>query len=94
MDDRKLPRAGLVLGRFTAPSVVVAVGLQWTFALTTIPINLSALLIAFLVDERDHDPQPQLRLFSAIASLVASQNLIRADSLVVTQNPKSEPVIS
>jgi MFS family permease len=46
-------------------------GLRWLFLLTLIPGLAAALVIALLVREREHAPQPQARLWSGIKSLPA-----------------------
>lgn len=67
--ERALDSVGAVIGPWLSLLLVAAVGLRRTFALTIIPGILSALLIAFLVDEHAHTPQPEVRLFAGIASL-------------------------
>jgi MFS family permease len=67
--ERALDSIGAVIGPLLSLLLVAAAGLRRTFALTIIPGILSALLIAFLVDEHAHTPQPEARLFAGIASL-------------------------
>ena len=56
--ERAMDSAGAVIGPLCAMALVATVGLHWTFACTLIPGLAAALLIAFLVREREHEPQP------------------------------------
>ncbi|HEY7424541.1 MAG TPA: MFS transporter, partial [Gemmataceae bacterium] len=69
--ERAMDSAGAVVGPTLALLLVVGVGLRWTFALTLLPGLAAALLIIFLVRERDHVPQPHTRLWSGLKGLPA-----------------------
>lgn len=60
---------GAVIGPLLALLVLATWGLRWTFALTLIPGILAALLIAFLVREKPHEPQPHVKLWSGMKGL-------------------------
>ena len=47
-----------MIGPALALLLVWAVGLRWTFAATLIPGLAAALIIAFMVREKEHQPQP------------------------------------
>ena len=53
-------------------TLVATVGLRRLFLLTLIPGIAAALLIAFLVREKPHEPQAHLRLWSGVQGLPAS----------------------
>ncbi len=67
--ERAMDSAGAVIGPILALLLVATVGLSWTFALTLIPGLAAALLIAFAVREREHAPQPHVRLWGGIKML-------------------------
>jgi MFS family permease len=69
--ERAMDSAGAIVGPTLALLLVVGVGLRWTFALTLLPGLAAALLITFLVRERDHTPQPHARLWSGLKGLPA-----------------------
>ena len=60
---------GAVIGPLLSLSFVAAMGLCMSFALTIVPGVLSTLLIAALVKEREHKPQPDLQLLSGVSAL-------------------------
>ena len=67
--ERAMDSAGAVLGPLIALVLVATVGLKWTFAFTLIPGLIAAFLIAFLVKEKEHIPQPKAKFFSGIKLL-------------------------
>ncbi|MBO0721980.1 MAG: MFS transporter [Blastocatellia bacterium] len=67
--ERALDSAGAVVGPVLALLLTASLGLRWTFALTLIPGVIAALLIVFLVREKEHEPQPHSRLWSGMKSL-------------------------
>src|SRR6266511_6102699 len=67
--ERAMDSAGAVVGPSLALLLVAGLGLRWTFALTLIPGVIAALLIAFLVREKDHEPQPHISLWGGMKSL-------------------------
>jgi MFS family permease len=69
--ERAMDSVGAVVGPLLATGALAAFGLRPLFALTLIPGVLAALLVAFLVRERHHEPQPHVRLFSSVQSLPA-----------------------
>jgi MFS family permease len=60
---------GAVIGPLLSLILVALIGLRLTFAFTIIPGVMSALLIAALVREREHRPQPHVHLVSGMVSL-------------------------
>jgi MFS family permease len=67
--ERAMDSAGAVVGPSLALILTATVGLRWTFALTLIPGVIAALLIAFLVREKDHTPQPHITLWGGVKAL-------------------------
>ena len=67
--ERAMDSAGAIVGPSLALLLVASLGLRWTFALTLIPGAIAALLIAFLVREKEHEPQPHISLWGGIKSL-------------------------
>jgi len=67
--ERAMDSIGAVIGPLLSLIFVAAVGLRISFALTIVPGVLSTLLIAALVKEREHKPQPDLQLLSGVSSL-------------------------
>ncbi|HEY7182862.1 MAG TPA: MFS transporter [Blastocatellia bacterium] len=67
--ERAMDSAGAVVGPSLALILVASLGLRWTFAITLIPGVIAALLIAFLVREKDHEPQPHAGLRDGMRSL-------------------------
>jgi MFS family permease len=67
--ERAMDSIGAVIGPLLSLILVALIGLRLTFALTIIPGVMSALLIAALVREREHTPQPHVHLVSGMASL-------------------------
>ena len=67
--ERAMDSAGAVVGPLLSLLLITTVGMRWTFCLTLIPGLLAAFLIAFLVREKAHTPQPHLRLWAGIGSL-------------------------
>jgi MFS family permease len=70
--ERALDSAGAILGPVLTLTLVAAVGLRRLFLLTLIPGVAAALLIAFLVREKPHEPQAHLRLWSGVQGLPGS----------------------
>jgi MFS family permease len=67
--ERAMDSAGAVVGPSLALLLVASLGLRRTFAITLIPGVIAALLIAFLVREKDHEPQPRISLWGGMKSL-------------------------
>lgn len=67
--ERAMDSAGAIIGPALSLVSVAAIGLKQTFVFTLIPGCLAALLIAWLVREKPHLPQPQARLWTSFASL-------------------------
>ena len=67
--ERTMDSAGAVFGPLIALALVATVGLRWTFAFTLIPGLIAAFLIAFLVKEKEHIPQPKTSFLSGINGL-------------------------
>jgi MFS family permease len=67
--ERAMDSAGAVVGPALALLLVATVGLRWTFALTLVPGLAAALLIAFAVREKEHPPQPHVRLWGGMKAL-------------------------
>jgi MFS family permease len=67
--ERAMDSIGAVIGPLLSLILVALIGLRLSFALTIIPGVMSALLIAVLVREREHKPQPHVHLVSGMVSL-------------------------
>jgi MFS family permease len=67
--ERAMDSLGAIIGPSLALLLVGVVGLRWTFALTLIPGIAAALVILLLVREKDHTPQPHIRLWAGMKSL-------------------------
>lgn len=67
--ERAMDSIGAVIGPLLSLIFVAAMGLCMSFALTIVPGVLSTLLIAALVKEREHKPQPDLQLLSGVSAL-------------------------
>lgn len=67
--ERAMDSTGAVIGPLLSLILVALIGLRLTFAMTIIPGVMSALLIATLVREREHKPQPHVHLVSGMVSL-------------------------
>ena len=67
--ERAMDSVGAVIGPALSIVLVAAIGLRPTLALTLIPGIGAALVIVFLVRERPHAAQPQLRLWSGMRDL-------------------------
>jgi MFS family permease len=67
--ERAMDSAGAVIGPLLALVIVATLGLRWVFLLTLLPGTAAALLIALLVREKPHQPQPQRHLLAGFASL-------------------------
>ena len=59
--ERAMDSAGAIFGPALALALTAAIGLRPTFALTIVPGIIAALLIAFLVREKPHEPHPRTR---------------------------------
>ena len=70
--ERAMDSAGAVVGPLLSVTLVGSIGLRRTFAFTLVPGIIAALLITFLVREKEHAPRPEARLWAGIASLPAS----------------------
>jgi MFS family permease len=55
--ERAMDSAGAMIGPLLSLFLVAALGLRWMFALTLVPGVLAALMIAFFVREKAHQPQ-------------------------------------
>ena len=67
--ERAMDSAGAIFGPALALALTAAIGLQPTFALTIVPGIIAALLIAFLVREKPHEPQPAHTLWKGVKAL-------------------------
>jgi MFS family permease len=67
--ERAMDSIGAVIGPLLSLILVALIGLRLTLAFTIIPGVISALLIAVLVREREHAPQPHAHLVSGMLSL-------------------------
>lgn len=67
--ERAMDSAGAVIGPLVSLTLVAAVGLRHMFLFTLIPGALAALLIATLVRERSHEPQPRVSLVGGFRAL-------------------------
>jgi MFS family permease len=67
--ERAMDSAGAVVGPLIALGIVHRSGVRSVFAYTFVPGILAALLIAILVRERPHEPQPRAQLFAGIRAL-------------------------
>lgn len=67
--ERAMDSAGAVVGPALTLLLVATVGLRWTFAVTLIPGLAAALLITFVVREKEHPPQPHVRLWGGMKAL-------------------------
>jgi MFS family permease len=67
--ERAMDSAGAVIGPLLATVILAGFGLRTMFLCTLIPGVMAALLIAFLVREKPHAPQPHLRLWSSMRTL-------------------------
>jgi MFS family permease len=67
--ERAMDSAGAIIGPLLSLALVAAVGLRLTFLLTLVPACIAALLIAMLVREAPHAPQPHARLLAGIQTL-------------------------
>lgn len=67
--ERAMDSAGAVIGPLLAAAILAGFGLRAVFLCTLIPGVMAALLIAFLVREKPHAPQPHVRLWSSMRGL-------------------------
>jgi MFS family permease len=67
--ERAMDSSGAVVGPLIALAIVHEVGVRSVFAYTFIPGALAALLIAAVVRERPHEPQPHARLLAGVRAL-------------------------
>lgn len=67
--ERAMDSAGAIFGPIVALSLVAAVGLRPMFVFTLVPGIIAALLIAFLVREKHHEPQPEHTLWKGVKAL-------------------------
>jgi MFS family permease len=67
--ERAMDSTGAIIGPALSLALVAALGLRWMFALTLIPGVAAAILIAFLVREKPHQPHPHARLWSGVRAL-------------------------
>ena len=67
--ERAMDSAGAIIGPLLATVVLAGFGLRAVFLCTLIPGVMAALLVAFLVREKPHAPQPHLQLASSVRSL-------------------------
>lgn len=67
--ERTMDSAGAIIGPLLSLLLLATLGLRWTFALTLLPGIGAALLIAFLVKERPHEPQHKATLWSGMKGL-------------------------
>ena len=67
--ERAMDSAGAIFGPALALGLTAAIGLRPMFALTIVPGIMAALLIAFLVREKHHEPQPAHTLWKGVKAL-------------------------
>lgn len=67
--ERAMDSAGAVIGPAISLMLVGALGLKWTFAFTLVPGIVAASLIAFLVQEKERKPQPQMTLSHSLRAM-------------------------
>lgn len=67
--ERAMDSAGAIFGPALALGLTAAIGLRPMFALTIVPGIIAALLIAFLVREKHHEPQPEHTLWKGVKAL-------------------------
>ncbi|HEX7515727.1 MAG TPA: MFS transporter [Chthoniobacterales bacterium] len=67
--ERAMDSAGAIFGPTLALGLTAAIGLRSMFALTIVPGIIAALLIAFLVREKHHEPQPEHTLWKGVKAL-------------------------
>src|SRR5262249_451433 len=67
--ERAMDSAGAVVGPLLALGLVASVGLHGTFLLTLVPGLVAALLIAFAVREKDHQPRPRATFWGGMKDL-------------------------
>ena len=67
--ERAMDSAGAIFGPTLALGLTAAIGLRPMFALTIVPGIIAALLIAFLVREKHHQPQPEHTLWKGVKAL-------------------------
>lgn len=67
--ERAMDSAGAIFGPILALGLTTAIGLRPMFALTIVPGIIAALLIAFLVREKHHEPQPEHTLWKGVKAL-------------------------
>ena len=67
--ERAMDSAGAIFGPALALALTAAIGLRPMFALTIVPGVMAALLIAFLVREKPHEPQPSHTLWKGVKAL-------------------------
>jgi MFS family permease len=67
--ERAMDSAGAVIGPLIATAIVAGYGVRAVFVWTLIPGVMAGLLIALLVRERPHEPQPHVRLWGSVGAL-------------------------
>jgi MFS family permease len=67
--ERAMDSAGAIFGPAFALGLTAAIGLRPMFALTIVPGIIAALLIAFLVREKHHEPPPDHTLWKGVKAL-------------------------
>ncbi len=67
--ERAMDSLGAVFGPSLTLLLVATVGLRPVFLLTFIPGIIAALLIVYLVKEKEHAPRPDIKLWSGMKSL-------------------------
>jgi MFS family permease len=67
--ERAMDSAGAIVGPALALGLMATLGLRPMFALTLVPGGIAALLIAFLVREKHHEPQPEHTLWKGMKAL-------------------------
>ena len=67
--ERAMDSTGAVIGPLLSLGLVAAIGLRSMFLCTLIPGVCAALLIAILVREKPHQPQPHARLWGSMKTL-------------------------
>jgi MFS family permease len=70
--ERAMDSAGAVVGPSIALGIAASGGVRVTFLATLVPGVLAALVIATMVKEKPHTPQPNARLFGSFAKTPAA----------------------
>ena len=67
--ERAMDSAGAIIGPSVALALAAALGFRGLFLLTLVPGIFAAVMIALLVNEQPHEPQPQAKLWGSMRAL-------------------------